>query len=254
MNRIPLIAGNWKMNMTLYESKGLVLGIHYAIKYPHDVEVVVAPPFTAISFVSGLVRSSYIEVAAQDISTHDAGAFTGEISGSMIRGAGCRYVIVGHSERRQYFFETDDLINQKMAAARTHKLIPILCVGETLIERERGACFNVVERQLAVALSGLQTRDPLSLVIAYEPVWAIGTGRTATLEQINEMHAFIRSTLAGVIDPVFASQVRVLYGGSVNSKNSAAILSLGDVDGALIGGASLRVAEFVSIIKSATNN
>lgn len=251
MKRIPLIAANWKMNMTLKQAKALVLGMHYGLKFPGDVDVVVAPPYTALFYVSAILKESYVDLAAQNINEKDSGAYTGEISGSMIKETGTNFVIVGHSERRQYFNETDELIGQKIRASLTHHLTPIFCIGESLKQRESGHHFNVVKKQLLSALKECSKNELKQLVIAYEPVWAIGTGKTATLEQINEIHQFIRTTLSEKFDDGFADSTRILYGGSVKANNSKDILSLEDVDGALVGGASLKAKEFILIIKSA---
>ncbi len=250
MSRTPIIAGNWKMNMTLEEAKELVLGIQYSLKFPGQVDVVVAPPFTSLFHVANILKDSYIEVAAQNIHEEDHGAFTGEVSGNFIKDTGANFVIIGHSERRQYFFETDELIGKKIAAALKNDLIPIFCVGETLDERESGNHFSVVETQVTNALSTFGESELKDLIIAYEPVWAIGTGKTATTEQIDEIHLHIRNTLSTLFSPSFAQTIRIQYGGSVKPSNAKEILSLENVDGALVGGASLKPGDFISIIKS----
>ncbi len=195
------------------------------------------------------MKDSYIAVSAQDLYMEDQGAFTGECSGKQVKDAGADYVIVGHSERRQYFNETDDIINKKVFAAFRNRLTPIVCVGETLGERETGETFSIIDRQVSVGLRGLRTEEIAGLVIAYEPVWAIGTGKTAMPEQVEEVHLFIRGKLMSVYGEEAAGSTRILYGGSVKPGNSSLLLSLPNVDGALVGGASLKADDFIRIIK-----
>jgi len=195
------------------------------------------------------LKDSYIAVSAQDLYMEDQGAFTGECSGKQVKDAGADYVIVGHSERRQYFNETDDIINKKVFAAFRNRLTPIVCVGETLGERETGETFSIIDRQVSVGLRGLRTEEIAGLVIAYEPVWAIGTGKTAMPEQVEEVHLFIRGKLMSVYGEEAAGSTRILYGGSVKPGNSSLLLSLPNVDGALVGGASLKADDFIRIIK-----
>jgi triosephosphate isomerase len=249
--RTPVIAGNWKMNLTLSEAIDLVDGIHYGLQFPGEVDVIVAPVFLHLSKITERLRESYIGVAAQDLYYEDSGAFTGECSGKQLRDVGIEYVIVGHSERRQYFGETDEIVNKKIKAVLRNGLIPIMCVGETLEEREKGEVSAVIGRQLSVGLSDLAAEEVSPLIIAYEPVWAIGTGKTATPEQVEDVHRLIRFSVSMGFSGEVGGMVRILYGGSVKSSNSKELLSLPNVDGALVGGASLKASEFIEIIKSA---
>ena len=249
--RTPIIAGNWKMNLTLSQAIALVDGIRYGLPFPGEVEVIVAPPFLCLQKIAEHLQESYIAVSAQNLHVEDQGAFTGECSGRQIKDAGAGYVIVGHSERRQYFQETDEIVNRKIKAAIRNELIPIVCVGETLEEREKGEESSVIGRQLAMGLLGLNALEVSRLVIAYEPVWAIGTGRTATPEQVEDVHRLIRFSLSSKFGGQSGGVVRILYGGSVKPSNSKELLSLANVDGALVGGASLKASEFIEIIKRA---
>ena len=249
--RIPIIAGNWKMYKTISQALELVRGIKYSIVSPGDVEVVVAPPFSALYPVIGECKDSYIGVAAQNIHWEDEGAFTGEVSGLFLKDMGCEWVIIGHSERRQYFGETDDSVSRKTAAALKHNLAPIVCVGETLGERESGDTFGVLERQLGAGLPSIAADQAKKLVIAYEPVWAIGTGKNATPDQAEEVHLFIRKFLAEMFGPDTAQTVRILYGGSVKPENAKELMKQQNIDGALVGGASLKAESFAQIIKAA---
>ncbi len=248
--RIPIIAGNWKMHLTAAEAGQLVDGIHYGLQFPGEVEVIVAPPFLSLPEIAYHLRDSYIGIAAQNLHFEDQGAFTGECSGKQIKDAGADYVIVGHSERRQYFAETDEIINKKIKATYRNNLIPILCVGETLEEREMGEVSAIIGKQLAVGLLELQAPEAAKLIIAYEPVWAIGTGRTALPEQVEDVHRLIRVSLALKYGGGVADAVRILYGGSVKPSNCRELLCLSNVDGALVGGASLKAPDFIEIIKS----
>lgn len=248
--RTPIIAGNWKMNNTIKESLELIKGIHYGFSSTGDVEVVVAPPFTALSKVAEFLQESYIKVAAQDLFWEDSGAYTGAISGGLIKDVGADYVIIGHSERRQYFGETNQTVNKKVKSAFKHQLIPIVCVGETLEERENNQIETIISNQVTVGLSGLTSQEIKDLVIAYEPIWAIGTGKTATPAQAEEVHAFIRNLIAQEFGQESADKLRILYGGSVKPSNSKELLSLPNIDGALVGGASLKAEDFIGIIKS----
>ncbi len=250
--RTPVIAGNWKMNMTLGRAVELVDGIRFGLNYPGDVDVIVAPTFLYVHSVAERLCDSYIGVAAQDIYFEDSGAFTGQCSGPMIRDVGAEYVIIGHSERRQYFDETDDSVNKKVKAAFRHGLIPIVCVGETLDQREAGLVESVIEQQVSGALVDLVGVEVSGLILAYEPVWAIGTGKTATADQVEQVHSYIRGLLERMHGEQVAQSVRILYGGSVKPANSKELLSLPNVDGALVGGASLKASDFIEIIKSAS--
>ena len=216
-----------------------------------DIDIVLCPPFTALSEVYEVVSDSNIDLGAQDIYFQEEGAFTGEVSPLMLKDAGCKYVIIGHSERRQYFNETDESVNKKIKAALAASLIPIVCVGETLAERESQKTFEVIERQLTGGFNTLSAGDMSKLIIAYEPVWAIGTGRNATGSQAQEVHAFIREWLRRTYKDSVADALRILYGGSVKPANTAELMMQGDIDGALVGGASLEVTSFSQIVKSA---
>lgn len=245
-----IIAGNWKMNKTVAEAVDLVQGLKRELANVKEVDIVVCPPFTALSEVSKIILDSNIRLGAQNMSEQNGGAYTGEISAGMLKEFSVRYVIVGHSERRQYQKESDELISQKAQAAHRASLKPIVCIGETLAEREAGKTEEVVGRQLRGSLAGLSKEQMVETVLAYEPVWAIGTGRNATPEQAQEVHAFIRRTLAGLFDEAVARRVRVQYGGSVKPANARELMGQPDVDGALVGGASLEIRSFSDIIKN----
>ncbi len=247
--RTPLIAGNWKLFKTLAEAKALVDELTPLISTVQGVEVVVAPVFTAISVVAATADKTPIKVAAQDCYWEDEGAFTGEVSPKLLKDAGCSHVIIGHSERRQYFGETDDTVNRKTKAAIRAGLTVLLCVGETLAERESGSTFKVIETQVRGGLAGIPAADLTNIVIAYEPVWAIGTGKTASVEQAQEVHAFIRSLIEQVYSASEAQALRILYGGSVKPENVKGLMSQADIDGALVGGASLKAESFAGIVR-----
>lgn len=246
--RKKLIAGNWKMYKTVPESINLVNSMKAGLHKVSDVDVIVCPPFTALHTVSGLLEDSRIALGAQDMHYESEGAYTGEVSPLMLKDMGCRYVILGHSERRAYFRETDELINKKTKGAVKYNLVPIVCVGETLPEREANRAFEVVKQQITGSLLGLSNEDMEKVVIAYEPVWAIGTGKNATPAQAQEMHAFIRQLIAEQFGAEIADHVRILYGGSVKPDNAAELMKQPDVDGALVGGASLKAESFVRIV------
>ena len=246
--RRPLIAGNWKMHGTRAETERLLAALKLAMVGLTDREVVVAPPFTALETAARLLAGSPIRLAAQNLYWEPQGAFTGEISGPMLRDLGCSYVILGHSERRQYFAETDQQVARKVKAAQRDGLLPIVCVGETLEERDRGDTLAVIRRQVRGGLHEQEKAAVAALVIAYEPVWAIGTGRTATPEQAQEVHAAIRATVAELADQATAEAVRILYGGSVKPDNVDALMAQADIDGALVGGASLQADSFARIV------
>lgn len=239
------------MNKTAGQAVELILGLKDSLGLIRGVDVVVCPPFTALAPVRQNLDASCIQLGAQNMHFEQSGAFTGEVSGSMLRDLGCQYVILGHSERRQYFGETDDLINRKSRAALAAGLQPIICVGETLEERECSRMEEVVEAQIRGGLEGLAPADVAHVVIAYEPVWAIGTGQTATSEQAQEMHAFIRRVLSDCAGDALAKSVRIQYGGSMKPENAAELLAQPDIDGGLIGGASLDAKSFAAIIKAA---
>jgi triosephosphate isomerase len=248
--RVPLIAGNWKMYKTLAAAGALARDIRQGLKDVRRPEVALAPPFTALTTVAPELAGSAIRLAAQDTFWEREGAYTGAISPWMLKDAGCHYVIVGHSERRQYFGETDQTVNRKLKAVQTAELCPIFCVGETIGERQQGRTLEIVGRQVRAGLAGLTGVTGASLVVAYEPVWAIGTGLTATPEQAQEVHFFIRGLLQELL--TIGSETRILYGGSVNPENSASLLSQADIDGALVGGASLKADSFLKIIAAAS--
>jgi triosephosphate isomerase len=247
--RRSLIAGNWKMYGTRAEAERLLSTLKTLVGRPADREVVIAPPFTILETASRLLAGTSIRLAAQNLHWEPQGAFTGEISGPMLTDLGCSHVILGHSERRQYFGETDEQVAQKVRAAQRDGLIPIVCVGETLEERERGETAVLIARQVRTALQGQGKAAFASLVIAYEPVWAIGTGRTATPAQAQEVHAVIRTAVAELSDRAAAEVVRILYGGSVKPDNVDGLMAEADIDGALVGGASLQAEAFARIIQ-----
>ena len=245
-----IIAGNWKMNKTVAESLDLANGLVRELKEVKEVDIAICPPFTALSEVSKAVIDSNIRIGAQNMSQNGYGAHTGEIAAGMLKEFSTKYVILGHSERREYQRESDELIAAKAKAAHEAGLKPIVCVGEQLEERESGNTENVVGTQVRGSLAGLTTEEMLGTVIAYEPVWAIGTGKTATAEQAQEVHAFIRNLLADLFDADTAKAVRIQYGGSVKPDNARELMSQPDVDGALVGGASLDVRVFSELIKN----
>ncbi len=250
--RKPIIAGNWKMHKTIRESLELVNGLTRELTGVTDrAEVVVCPPFTALTVAADALLDSGIGLGAQNLFWEKQGAFTGEVSAAMLVDAGCQYVIIGHSERRGLFGETNEGVNRKLKAALAVKLIPIVCVGETLMEREKNLTFTVVEEQLVKGLAGIGAEEMKRTVIAYEPVWAIGTGRTATPKQAEEVHAFIRTRLARIFDDAVAGTVRIQYGGSVKPDNIAELMNEEDIDGALVGGASLTIESFSAIVRGA---
>ncbi|RKU21761.1 triose-phosphate isomerase [Candidatus Poribacteria bacterium] len=247
--RTPIIAGNWKLNKTISEAVALTTALKALVAEVSDVEIIVAPPFTALAAVNDVVTDSNIHLSAQDVYLEDSGAFTGEVSAPMLKDVGCNYVIIGHSERRQYFSETNESVNQKVKAALAHDLKPIICVGEQLEERESGRTETVIEDHVTGGIRGLSAAELLSCVIAYEPVWAIGTGKTATPDQAQEVHNFIRGLLTKSHSVEVASQLRIQYGGSVKPENAAELMAQPDVDGALVGGASLEAESFAQIVK-----
>ena len=246
-----IIAGNWKMNKTVAEALDLVSGLKRELAKVKEVDVVVCPPFTALGEVSkAILDSKSIRLGAQNMSEHNSGAYTGEIAAGMLKEFSVRYVILGHSERRQYQKESDELIAKKALAAHGASLKPIVCVGETLAEREAGETEKVLSGQVRGCLAGL-SKDPMAeTIIAYEPVWAIGTGKTATTQQAQDAHAFLRRLIAKLFDETVARRVRIQYGGSVKSGNARELMSQPDVDGALVGGASLEDRSFAEIVKN----
>lgn len=250
--RRTIIAGNWKMNKDIYESKDLIGKIISGLQMINsNCEVVVCPPFTSLSEATSMIKNTRVKLGAQNLHYEESGAFTGEISAKMLLSAGCEYVIIGHSERRTLFGEKDDLINKKIKRALMNGLKPIFCVGELLEEREKNITERVIETQVINGLENLLPDQLNDLVVAYEPVWAIGTGKTATPEQAEEVHVFIRKLVGDRFSAKLAEDLPILYGGSVKPENSAELLNKGNVDGALVGGACLDAESFLRIIKSA---
>ncbi len=243
---MPLIAANWKMHKTTRETRDFITEFIPLVKDVADVEIVIAPPFTSLAVAAKFLKGTGIKLSGQDVYWEEKGAFTGEISPPMLRDVECTYVLVGHSERRRYFGETDETTNRKIKAARAGGLTVIFCIGETLEERESGRTFEVLKRQIAGGLAGV---DPSGIVVAYEPVWAIGTGKTATPEQAQEAHRFIRDEFRNLFGDSSADQVRILYGGSVKPENISELMSKDDIDGGLIGGAGLEADSFSDIVK-----
>ena len=248
MTRTPLIAGNWKMHLTRAEAVELATAVAAASKGLTDREVMIAPAFLSLAAVKEAVADSPVRVAAQNVAWEKQGAFTGEVSPPMLQDVGVDMVILGHSERRHIFGEDDAMVNRRLAGALHFDLTPILCVGEKLEEREQGNTFKVVAEQLSKGLEGIRAEQMEQVVIAYEPVWAIGTGKTASKEQAQEVHAFIRVTLADLYEKTLADSVRILYGGSVKPENIDSLMAQSDVDGALVGGAALQAESFARII------
>jgi triosephosphate isomerase (TIM) len=249
--RRPLVAGNWKLYKTLSESTELALEIVRAVGSAGTPEIVVAPVFTALAKVADVLAGTTLGLSAQDMFWESQGAYTGEVGPLQLADLGCRYAILGHSERRQLFGDSDEVVQKKTQAALRHGIRPILCVGETLAEREAGQAQAVVVRQLRAALAGLDPEEAAEVVIAYEPVWAIGTGKTAQPADAQEMHARVRVTLVELFGQPLADRTRVLYGGSVKPDNAKTLLAEPDVDGALVGGASLAVDSFCAIVAAA---
>ena len=253
MSRKYLIAGNWKMNTTASESVDLISEINSLVGQQTQVQVCICPPFTSIQKSSSLVEQSEVLLGAQNMSAEPSGAFTGEISAEMLRDLYVNFVILGHSERRQYFGETNESINLKVLAAVQNNLKPIYCIGETLEERESEKTLEVVKTQVQEGLANFPLSEVDNLVLAYEPVWAIGTGKTATDEMAQEVHAYVRALLVDLFGDAAGSGIRILYGGSMKPENAAGLLSQPDVDGGLIGGASLNAKSFCAIVDSALN-
>ncbi|PKL81506.1 MAG: triose-phosphate isomerase [Ignavibacteriae bacterium HGW-Ignavibacteriae-3] len=250
--RRKVIAGNWKMNNDLNGTVSLISEMKKEMQGKNlPAEVIVCPPFTNLETASALLKDSSIKLGAQNIYFEESGAFTGEISPDMLKSAGCEFVIIGHSERRTIFGETDLSINKKIKTAIRHGLKPIFCIGETLEEREKGVTFNVIESQLRKGLEGITETELQNLILAYEPVWAIGTGKNATPEQAQEVHKFIRTLISKLFSANFSHQIVIQYGGSVKAENAKELLSQPDIDGALVGGACLKADSFVKIIEAA---
>ena len=248
-NRRPFIAGNWKMYKTVSEAAETAGQLAELVADAGDVDIMIAPAFTALAPVAKVVESSLVSLGGQDLFWEDEGAFTGQVSAAMLISAGCSHVIIGHSERRQFFGETDETVNKKIKAAVQSKLIPVFCVGESENERETGKTFSVLDKQVKMGLKELFLEDLKAMVVAYEPVWAIGTGKTATKDQAQEVHQFIRSLLEESFGKDLAATARILYGGSVKPDNIADLMAMPDIDGALVGGASLGAESFSKIVK-----
>ncbi|MGZ3591245.1 MAG: triose-phosphate isomerase [Thermodesulfobacteriota bacterium] len=249
MERLPFMAGNWKMNKTVREAIDLVRELKTALSGAKGVEVAVAPPFTALFAVHQEIEGSPIGLAAQNLYWEEKGAFTGEISPIMVKEVGCHYVIIGHSERRQFFGETNETVNRRIKAALAASLKVIFCIGETLQEREGEKTFSVIEKQIEGGLKGLGHKEIRNMVIAYEPVWAIGTGKTATPEQAEEVHDFIRRKLEKLYSREVSEEIRIQYGGSVTPENVRGLMDQPNIDGALVGGASLKADSFSKIVR-----
>lgn len=247
--RKPIIAGNWKMYKTIPEGRSLVQGVIEKLAGYTEVEVVFCPPFTALSAIKELVRGTSFGLGAQDLYWKEQGAFTGEISPLMLKDIGCDYVIIGHSERREHFGETDQTVNQKVKAALAAGIKPIICVGETLAQREAGETESLIKRQTEGALQGVEAGAIPQIVIAYEPIWAIGTGKSSSGADANQVIGLIRKTVAGLFGDEPAQQMRVQYGGSVKPENIKEFMDQPEIDGALVGGASLEIESFVKIVK-----
>lgn len=246
--RKPIIAGNWKMNKTPAETRELINELKPLVQ-DAEVDVVVCPPFVCLAAAAEALKGSNIALGAQNMHFEEKGAYTGEIAPNMLKELGVEYVIIGHSERRQYFGETDESVNKKVTVALAHGLNPIMCVGETLEEREKGITEKVVDKQTREGLKGLEGQDAQRVVIAYEPVWAIGTGKTATSDQANEVIAFIRGIVSDMFGKDVADKIRIQYGGSMNPKNASELMAMPDIDGGLIGGASLKAEDFAKVVK-----
>lgn len=249
MSRKKIIAGNWKMNTTVADAVALAKDVVAVVGNVSDVDVAVCPPYTNLSAVAEAIKGSNVKLGAQDVHWEAKGAYTGKVSCDMLKAVGVTYVIIGHSEQRQYFGETDKTVNKKTKAALAAGLLPIVCVGETLEERESGKMDAVIDRQTKGAFAGISAADAEKCVIAYEPVWAIGTGKTATSQQANEVHVFIRNILKDLYGDATAQKIRIQYGGSMKPDNAKELLAQSDVDGGLIGGAALKAADFAGIVQ-----
>jgi triosephosphate isomerase (TIM) len=246
--RRPILAGNWKMNMTATQARELASKLIPLVASVKDRDIVLGPPFTSLSAVAEAIKGTNIGLAAQNLHWEDKGAYTGEISADMLLDSGCKYGIIGHSERRQYFGETDETVNKKVKQALKKGILPILCVGETLAERDAGKLNEIISRQVTGGLKDISTDDMKKVVIAYEPVWAIGTGKTASPEQANEVHALIRQKVKALYSADIAEGLRIQYGGSVTPENVSQLMAMPDIDGALVGGASLKPESFAALV------
>ena len=248
MDRRPLIAGNWKMHTTAREAKQLAASVVKAANSVSDRDVMIAPPFTALTAVSSILAGTGVILGAQNVHWEEQGAFTGEISPPMLKELGCGMAIIGHSERRHVFGETDSMINKRIKGAMQFGLIPVFCIGETLEQREAGQTLKVLGEQVQAGLAAVDVTDGSRIVVAYEPVWAIGTGKTASESQAQEAHSFIRNLLENIYEKNIAAQIRILYGGSVKPENVDILMQQDDIDGALVGGAALKAEMFERII------
>ena len=246
--RTPLISGNWKMFKTSSEAVETAKQLVQLVADTADVDIMIAPAFTALDRVSNVIQGSRVSLGAQNLHWESEGAYTGEVSATMLRSARCSYVIIGHSERRQFFGETDETVNKRIRAAIGAKLMPVVCVGETEDEREAAQTFSVLDNQVQRGLKGISAKDLQPLIIAYEPVWAIGTGKTATKDQAQEAHRYIRSLIERICGRALSQSLRILYGGSVKPDNIAELMQMPDIDGALVGGASLKAESFSQIV------
>ncbi|GBD87797.1 bifunctional PGK/TIM [bacterium BMS3Abin03] len=249
--RKKVIAGNWKMNKDLNESQSLVSGIISGLGNDDKCDVIVCPPYTSLNEVHALIKNTKVKLGAQNMFYEESGAYTGEISPSMLKSVGCEYVILGHSERRNIFGEGDEMINKKIKKALESGLKVIFCIGESLAQREESITNDVVKNQIVNGLNGITSDDMKNIIIAYEPIWAIGTGKTATPEQAQEVHSFIRNLISNNFSNEIAENIVIQYGGSVKPENAATLLSKPDIDGALVGGACLKADSFLSIVASA---
>ena len=249
--RRPIIAGNWKMHKTIEEAISIAVGLKRKFYTFSEADIVICPPFTALTKVNDQIIDSSIMLGAQNMYWEAQGAFTGELSPGMLKDAGCRYVIVGHSERRHIFGEIDEDVNKKVKVVLKHGMVPIMCIGERIEERDNGMTFEVLKKQLERGLKDIPKEDVTRIIVAYEPVWAIGTGRTATPQQAEESHKFIREFIETLYDKEASSKIRIQYGGSVKPENIAQLMAQEDIDGALVGGASLDVNSFVEIVQNA---
>jgi len=247
--RRPIIAGNWKMNKSITEALDLIEDLKQEVASLTEVDIVVCPPFVSLWPAKKALEGSNIQLGAQDMYWEGSGAYTGEVSPSMLKDVGCQYVIIGHSERREYFGETNEIINKKLKATHRYNLSPIICVGERLAEREGGLTYQVVQDHISGGLDGLTSGQMLKTTIAYEPIWAIGTGKTATPQQAQEVHLFIRERLTDLYGSEISQRVRIQYGGSVNPENISDLMGQPDIDGALVGGASLDAQTFTRIVR-----
>jgi triosephosphate isomerase len=249
--RKKIVAGNWKMNKDIHETAALINELKTRLKdFRNEIDIVVCPPFTSLVIAKTLLKDSPMKLGAQNMSKFDDGAYTGEISAKMLLATGCEYVILGHSERRQYFKENDELVNAKVKKALAAGLLPIMCVGETLEEREKGLADQIISTQIKGGLHELSSADMGKVVVAYEPVWAIGTGKTATPDQANAAHKLIRKTIGQLFSWAVAEKTIIQYGGSVNNSNALDLFSQSDIDGGLIGGASLKTESFMAIVQA----